>query len=235
MKVEIWSDVTCPFCYIGKRKFEAALAEFPNKEKVEVIWHSYQLNPNQKYQPNRDLHTHVAELKGQTREWSVKVHESVTQTAKSVGLDYHFEKVKIANSFDAHRVIQLAKKYNLSNEIEERFFRAFFTDGEVISDLETLTKLAVETGLNKEVVEQVLASNQYADDVRKDALEAQQLGANGVPYFVFDRKYAVSGAQDPNAFLQILEKSFPEWEKENAKTKLEIIEGKTCTPEGNCD
>lgn len=211
MKVEIWSDIMCPFCYIGKRKFEAALVLFPQRDSIEVVWHSFQLDPSITYQPEKDAYTYVAELKGQTREWSVKVHESVILTAKSVGLEYNFDKVKITNSFDAHRVIQLAKKYNLTDKIEERFFKAYFTEGALMSDHGTLVRLATEVGIDKQEVQNVLATNLYAEEVRKDGTEAQQIGANGVPFFVMDRKYAVSGAQDPNVFLETLTKSFDGW------------------------
>lgn len=234
MKVEIWSDIMCPFCYIGKRKFETALAQFPHKDKVEIVWHSYQLNPNMEYLPDKDFYTYVADLKGQSREWSVQIHENLVQTAKDHGLDYHLDKAKITNTFDAHRIIQLAKKNNLSNEIEERFFKAYFTEGALMSDHETLTKLAVEIGLDKKEVEQVLAGSQYADEVRKDEQEAQQLGANGVPFFVIDRKSAVAGAQNSKVFLEMLEKAFDEWRKNNPDNAIEVIQGQVCTPEGEC-
>ena len=133
MKVEIWSDVICPFCYIGKRKFEAALNSFPQKDSIQVVWRSFELNPNLNYKPERDAFSYIAEIKGQTREWSVKVHDTMTKSAESVGLDYNFEKAKITNSFDAHRVIQLAKKYQMTDAVEERFFKAYFTEGELIA------------------------------------------------------------------------------------------------------
>ena len=232
MKVEIWSDVICPFCYIGKRKFEAALNSFSQKDSVQVIWHSFQLNPNLQSEHGKDAYTYLAEIKGQTREWSVKVHNSLAQSAKSIGLDYNFEKAKIANSFDAHRVIQLAKKYNLTDEVEERFFKAYFTDGELISDHATLIRLAREAGLPKEDVSEVLQTNQYAEDVKKDGAEARQLGANGVPFFVMDRKYAVSGAQDTSVFAETLQKAFHEWDKSNSAVTTETVNGQTFTPEG---
>jgi protein disulfide-isomerase len=215
MKVEIWSDVMCPFCYIGKRKFESALNSFSQKDSIEVVWHSFQLNPNLRNEQGKDAYTYLAEIKGQTLEWSVKVHNSVAQSAKSMGLEYNFEKSKIASTFDAHRVIQLAKKYNLTDEVEERFFKAYFTDGELISDHETLIRLATAAGLLKDEVTDVLQTNKYAEDVRKDGAEARQLGANGVPFFVMDRKYAVSGAQDTSVFAEILQKAFHEWGKIN--------------------
>jgi predicted DsbA family dithiol-disulfide isomerase len=211
MKVEIWSDVMCPFCYIGKRKFEAALNTLPQKDSVQVVWRSFELNPSLHYKPGRDSYSYIAEIKGQTREWSVKIHDSLTETAKSVGLEYNFDKTKITNSFDAHRVIQLAKKYNLTDEVEERFFKAYFTDGELMSDHETLIRLATEAGLSKEEVTEVLETDQYAGEVRKDVAEARSMGATGVPFFVIDRKYVVSGAQDTAVFTKALQKAFAEW------------------------
>lgn len=203
----------CPFCYIGKRKLEAALAVFPHKDEIEIEWHSFQLNPSLQHQPDKDVYTYVAELKGQTREWSVEVHKGLIQTAKDLGLDYRFDIAKIANSFDAHRVIQLAKKYNLGDSIEERFFYAYFTEGALMSDHTTLIRLAAEAGLDPVETEKVLSTNAYAEEVRKDSQEAVQLGAGGVPFFVFNRKYAIAGAQDVSAFTQVLEKSYTEWKK----------------------
>ena len=215
MKVEIWSDVMCPFCYIGKRKFETALNSLSRKDDVEVIWHSYQLNPNQKSESELDVYSYLAELKGQTREWSVMVHDNMTKAAKLIGLDYHFEKARIANSFDAHRVIQLAKKYNLTDELEERFFKAYFTEGELMSDHITLIRLATEAGLPTEEVIQVLKTDQYSKDVINDGAEARQLGVRGVPYFIMDRKYAVSGAQDSSVFKETLQKALNEFQLVN--------------------
>jgi len=212
MKVDIWSDVICPFCYIGKRKFEIALDSLSQKDSIQVEWHSFQLNPNLQVQPERDTYSYLAELKGQTMEWSLKVHDNLTQSAAGLGLDYHFEKAKITNSFDAHRVIQLAKKYNLTDELEERFFKAYFTDGELMSDRSTLIRLATEAGLPKEEVAQVLETNQYGTEVLKDAAEARNIGVRGVPFFVMDRKYVVSGAQDPGVFKATLQKALDEFQ-----------------------
>ena len=235
MKVEIWSDVMCPFCYIGKRKFEAALNTFPQKDSIQVVWRSFELNPNLTYKPERDTYSYIAEIKGQSRDWSLKVHDTMTKSAKSVGLDYNFDKTKISNSFDAHRVIQLAKKYNLTDEVEERFFKAYFTDGELMSDHETLVRLAVEAGLSQGEVTQALATDQYAEEVRKDVAEARRLGISGVPFFVFDMKYGVSGAQDTSVFNETIQKAFDEWNKKNPAGIAEVLNGQICTPDGVCE
>jgi protein disulfide-isomerase len=234
MKVEIWSDIMCPFCYIGKRKFEAALDAFPDKKNIEVIWHSYQLDPTISYEPGRDLYSYLAERKGQTREWSVGVHQHVTNMAKEVGLTYDFDKAVIANSFDAHRLIQLAKKYGKGDEAEERLFRAYFTEGRNVSDHHTLIELGTEIGLDKNEIEQTLSSDAYASAVHQDIKEAMQIGVQGVPFFVMDRKYGVSGAQPSEAFLQTLEKSFSDWKKEHPSIQMETAQGEFCTPDGDC-
>jgi protein disulfide-isomerase len=207
MKVEIWSDIMCPFCYIGKRKFEAALEKFPKKNEVEIIWKSYQLDPNIKEQPGKDIYSYLAEAKGQSLEWSKKMHENVVNMAKSVGLEYNFDKAVIANSFDAHRVIQLAKKHGLGDAIEERLFKAYFTEGKNFADHETLAAIGEEVGLDRKEILSLLNSNDLADNVHSDIEEGMRLGLRGVPFFVFNRKIGVSGAQDSEIFLQALEEA----------------------------
>jgi protein disulfide-isomerase len=142
-KIEIWSDIQCPFCYIGKRKIEKALESFKGKDKVEVEWRSYQLDPDSTSQPNVDLYDYLAKRKGQTRDWAIEMHKNVTQMAKENGLDYHFEKAILANSYNAHRLIHLAKKYKLCNEAEEKIFKAYFTEGKDIANIGTLTALGI--------------------------------------------------------------------------------------------
>lgn len=208
MKVEIWSDVMCPFCYIGKRKFEAALASFEYKNQVEISWKNFQLNPEMEDQIDKDVYTYLAEVKNQTRDWSIKMHEHVVASAKTVGLDYRFDLAKVCNSFDAHRLIQFAKTKGLGDEMEERLFKAYFTEGAAISDFKTLTRLGSEIGLNSSEIETMLNSELFTQEVKQDLAEAQQLGISGVPFFVFDRKYAVSGAQESSTFIEVLEKAF---------------------------
>ncbi len=207
MQVEIWSDIMCPFCYIGKRKFEAALEKFPNKKEVEIIWKSYQLDPNIKSQPGKDVYTYLAEAKGQTLEWSVKMHDNVVNMARSVGLEYNFDKAVTANSFDAHRLIQLAKKHGLGDAMEEKLFKAYFTEGKNFADHTTLVNLGADIGLNPEEISGMLSTQALADDVNFDIEQGIRLGLRGVPFFVFNRKIGVSGAQDSEIFLQALEEA----------------------------
>lgn len=198
----------CPFCYIGKRKFEEALSQFSRKDEVEVVWHSFQLNPDMVDEPNKSVIEYLAEVKNQSIDWSREMHEQVIESAKKVGLEYNFDITQIANSFDAHRLIQLAKQYKMTDVLEERFFKAYFTDGELISNHDTLIKLAVDVGMDEEEVKNVLSSDLYEDEVIRDGQDAANLGVRGVPFFVMDRRFGVSGAQEPNVFLETLEKAF---------------------------
>lgn len=207
MKVEIWSDVMCPFCYIGKRKFEAALAQFSRRDEVEIVWKSFQLNPALQTDPGKSVQQSLAESKGWSMEQAGQAMAYVTQVARSVGLTYHFEKAVVANSFDAHRFTHLAKTKALQNEAEEGLFAAYFTKGENTADPEILARIGADIGLDAGEVKQTLEGNDFAIAVRADMDEARELGITGVPFFVFNRKYAVSGAQDTSLFLEVLEKS----------------------------
>lgn len=204
MKIEIWSDIMCPFCYIGKRQLETALQQFPDND-FEIEWKSFQLDPTITPEPGKDVYTYLAERKGMTVEQSKEMHKGVAERAKSVGLEYNFDKAVISNSLEAHRIIQLAKTKNLGDEIEEIFFKAYFTEGRDLNDGPTLIELAEKAGLDKNDVLEVLKSdNLYLKEVEHDIEEAQQIGVQGVPFFVFDRKYAVSGAQPVEAFVQTI-------------------------------
>lgn len=234
MKVDIWSDIRCPFCYIGKRKFETALAQFPQKDKVEVEWHSFELDPGLKTKPGFTVHDYLAQRKGISREKSVQLHHQLTETATQVGLTYNFDQAVIANSFDAHRLVQLAKLNGLGDEAEERLFKAYYTEGKDISDHLTLIILGDEIGLNGKLVKQMLDSDALADEVRYDERQAQELGINGVPFFVINDRYGVSGAQQPEVFLQTLEKAWQEYEKENPETITVTADGAVCSTGGDC-
>ncbi|WP_202703581.1 DsbA family protein [Flavobacterium sp. UGB4466] len=204
MKIEIWSDIMCPFCYIGKRQLETALAEFPNDE-FEIEWKSFQLDPTIEAQTDKDVYTFLAERKGISVEQSIEMHKGVVEHAKSVGLDYHFDKAIVSNSLSAHRIIQLAKTKNLADEMEEIFFRAYFTEGRDLNDPETLIELGVKAGLNADEVKEAVENEKlYISDVHTDLIQAQNMGIQGVPFFVFDRKYAISGAQPVEAFVNTI-------------------------------
>lgn len=235
MKIEIWSDVMCPFCYIGKRNFEKALAQFTEKEKIEIVWKSFQLDASVPDIATESYEEYLVKRKGLSAEQVKGMLQNVTQMAREAGLDYHFDRSVMVNSLKAHRLIQFAKTRKLGDEAEERLFHAFFTEGKSIADIDTLTQLGVEIGLDATELQAAFTDELYAYQVNQDIQEARQIGVNGVPFFVFNRKYAISGAQPPQAFLETLRKSFDEWQKLNPQPKLNIQQGNSCSIEGVCE
>jgi predicted DsbA family dithiol-disulfide isomerase len=204
MKVEIWSDVVCPWCYIGKRRFERALAQFDGAAEVEVIWRSFQLNPDHP-KGGRTAHDDYLSAKlGATLEQVRALNDRVIRLATAEGLDYDFDRYQVVNTFDAHRLTHFAKARHLGAEIQERLLRAQLVDGELLDDPETLVRLGVEVGLDADDTHRMLDSDAHAADVRDDLREARELGVNGVPFFVIDRRFGVSGAQETELFLQVL-------------------------------
>jgi len=220
MKVEIWSDIMCPFCYIGKRRFENALQEFQHKNKIEVEWKSFLLNPAIRTDPGKNINQYLSETKGWSLEEARQANNYVTKMAKEVGLNYDFNKVVVANTFDAHRLIQLAKVNNKSDETEERLFKAYFIEGKNIADHDTLILLGTEAGLNREAVKKMLNSDEYSDNVEKDINDAHLIGVRGVPYFVFNDQFAISGAQRVETFRDTLNKAWHDWENRQSEMKL---------------
>jgi predicted DsbA family dithiol-disulfide isomerase len=235
MRVEIWSDVICPFCYIGKRKLEAALAGWPQRDCVEVTWKSFQLAPDARTDPTRNSLQNLAEKKGWTLEYTRQALADVTNRARAAGLTFNYDQTKVANTFDAHRLAHLAATRGKGDEMEERLFRAYFVEGRNVGDHEALTALAVEAGLPEADVRATLASDQFAADVRRDIDEAARFGIDAVPCFVLDRKYAVSGAQDSSVLLQALQQSLSEWEEASGLTPVQVAPGAACDAQGNCD
>ncbi len=206
MQIEIWSDIMCPFCYIGKRKFEAALAQFEHKDDVHITWKSYQLSPDMVTDPHKNINQFLAEHKGISVEEAKRMNEYVTGIAAQVGLTYNFDKTIVANSFNAHRFAHFAKQFGKQDEAEEKLFSAYFNEGKNLDDYNVLIELGKEIGLDPVALKVAFKKGAYADDVRTDIREAEQLGLRGVPFFVFDRKYGVSGAQDSSVFLETMEK-----------------------------
>jgi len=232
MKVEIWSDVMCPFCYIGKRRFENALQGFPFKGEIEIEWKSFQLDPTMKQEPGKNIHQYLAERKGFSVQKAKELNDHVTGMAAAEGLTYDFDKAIIANSFDAHRFSHFAAKQGKGDAAEESLFKAYFTEGKNIADRDTLVQLGIAIGLDGAAVKQALEENSYAQEVQQDIAEAEALGVRGVPFFVIDRKYAVSGAQSAEVFSQALNTAFAEWKKEN--DQFTTIPGEVCSTDGDC-
>lgn len=235
MKIEIWSDVMCPFCYIGKRHLEKALAELPFGRAITVDWKSYQLNPDYKNLDGENLYQYLSTNKGISIAQAQQMTQQVSSMASEAGLDIDFEKSIPANSFNAHRLIHFAASKGQQDLAEEHLFKAHFTDGKDIDKLEVLLEIAAGLGLDQEETKAVLDGNAFEEEVRYDIYESQQLGVRGVPFFVMDRKYALSGAQPVEAFKQALTQSYNEWQatRQTAPLKsLNEISGNACDENG---
>lgn len=217
MKVEIWSDINCPFCYMGKRNLETALQQFPHRDEVEIIWKSFELNPYAEIDPEEDLYTKLAAKYGRSRQWAEATSQNVTERAAAIGLTYNLDRAIPTNSLDAHRLIHFAAQYELQDQAKERLLKAYFTEGKHIGKHETLTQLAVEIGLDAAEVRQMLAGEDFKEAVRKEEAEAQKLGIRGVPFFVINRKYGISGVQPSEVLLQALAQI---WEEENPQAEI---------------
>ncbi|HEY6144023.1 MAG TPA: DsbA family oxidoreductase [Flavobacterium sp.] len=234
LKVQIWSDIMCPFCYIGKRRIEEALSQFEHKEAVAIEWKSFQLDAGFIPSPDDNLAEHLAEKYRKDTDWAQTMLDNMTQNAKTAGLDFHFEKAVLANSHNAHRLLQLAKKHQLANELEEFLFKAYLTEGKDLNNWDTLSQLGIEVGLEAEAIAQVLQSDAYSREVKQDIQEASAIGVQGVPFFVFDNKYAISGAQPATAFLQTLEKVWQEGQFDSKVTLVNTTTDNSCHIDG-CD
>ena len=234
LKIQIWSDVMCPYCYIGKRRIEKALETFEYKKHVEIEWKSFELDANFPQQSNENIVDHLAKKYQKDTTWAKEMIANMTQNAKNSGLDFHFEKAILANSHNAHRLLHLAKNQNLGDALKEQLLKGYLTDGKNVNDFETLKQIAQEVGLETSQIEEVLHSAKYSNEVKSDIETAHEIGVQGVPFFVFDNKYAISGAQPVEAFTQTLEKA---WEEGNFKSKIKILnstEGDSCGIDG-CD
>lgn len=208
MKVEIWSDVVCPWCYIGKRNFEAALEGFEHRDEVEVVWRAFELDPG------APAHREGPYAERLARKYRTSVDEAqgmvdrMTQAAAAVGLDFRFDLAQPGNTFDAHRVIHLAATRGRQDEMKERLLRATFTEGEATGDVAVLVRLATEVGLDATEVTDALATGAFTEEVRAEEAEAAQLEITGVPFFVVDRAFGISGAHPPEALRRILDKAW---------------------------
>jgi len=216
MKIDVWSDLVCPFCYIGKRRLEKALEETGKAENTEIIFHSFELNPNSPKETPGNIHELLARKYGMTLEQAESSNQRVGDMARGEGLDYNFDTMKYTNTFDAHRLCHLAREEGKEKEFVELLMKSYFTEGKLISSHQVLSELAIEAGLPPHNVKNLLESDQYSDAVRQDEAEAQNRQISGVPYFIFNNKYTLSGAQATSAFVKLIRES------DNAKKRPTI-------------
>ena len=229
MDVEIWSDIACPWCYVGKRRFEAALAEFEHRDDTRVVWRSFELDPDAPREREGDRAARLAEKYGMTVERAREMERHLTEVAAGDGLEFRFDMARSGATFDAHRIVHLAAEHELQDAMKERLLRAYFTEGELVGDHPTLVRLAGEVGLGEDEVRQTLASDRYSAQVRDDELTAARLGISAVPTFVIDRALGASGAHPPDALLELLRQG---WANRPAVSVSGASAGEACGIDG---
>jgi predicted DsbA family dithiol-disulfide isomerase len=210
MRVDIWSDVICPWCYIGKRRFETALGRFDHRGQVEVVWHSFELDPTAPARRPGTLTDLLAAKYGMSHQQALDANANMTSLAAAEGLEYHLEQAQPGRTFDAHRLLHLAREHGVQDAMKERLMRGYFTEGMAVGDPDDLVAAGVDVGLDKDAVRAVLDGDAYATEVRADEATASRLGITGVPFFVLDQRYGVSGAQAPESILAALDQAWLE-------------------------
>ena len=229
LRVDIWSDIACPWCYVGKRRFERALAQFAGRDGVQLHWHSFELDPSA---PARVPEARQAERLAKKYGMSVQAAEQritqLSQVAQGEGIVFDFDQLKPGNTFDAHRLLHLAEARGKQDAVKERMLQGYLCEGQAIGEREVVARLAREAGLDPDEVEATLASNEYADEVRADEAQAAALGIHGVPFFVIGERYGISGAQPAELLAQALQKA----QRELAAAAPEFVEGAACGPDG---
>jgi predicted DsbA family dithiol-disulfide isomerase len=228
MRVDIWSDVVCPWCYIGKRRLETALAEFAHAGDVEIEWHSFELDPHAPAVVEGDPAARLAAKYGMSRDEAVANQARLTSLAAEEGLAFRLADSRSGNTFDAHRLLHLAADRGVQGQAKERLLAAYLTEGEAIGDPETLVRLVSEAGVDPEEARLVLASDKYADAVRADERRAQDLGITGVPFFVMGGRYAVPGAQPAELLLEALNRAWDESQPVVLSGDGPVCDGDSC-------
>jgi predicted DsbA family dithiol-disulfide isomerase len=227
LDVEIWSDIACPWCYVGKRRFETALAEFEHRDEVDVTWRSFELDPSAPRERTGDRTARLAEKYGMTLDQARAAERRLTEVAAGEGLDFRFDIARSGLTFDAHRMVHLAAEHGLGDAMKERLMRAYFTEGELLADGQTLVALATEVGVPRRDAEATLAGDRFADAVRDDERTAQRLGISAVPTFVVDRSLGVSGAHPPEQLLALLREGWASRRPVNV-----VADGESCGADG---
>ena len=230
MQVEIWSDFACPFCYIGKRRFEKALADFAHRDHVEVVYRSFELDRHAPKHVPHDVYDMLSSRYGMSRQEAIAMNEKMRQQAVSEGIDFQFSGIVLTNTFDAHRLRLFAEKQGKGAAISELLFRAYFSESKNISDHSTLADIAAATGLDREEALSVLASDQFAEQVRAEEEDGSRLGIRGVPYYLINRKHALSGAQPSSVYLNALQQI---WDAQQPPQAAESASDEACL-DGTC-
>ena len=230
MKVEIWSDFACPFCYIGKKRFEKVLAEFPFKDEVEIVFKAYQLNPNAPKQMVGSAYENFAKSHHMSEDGARKRFAMFTKIKKNEGLVYDYDKIQMTNTLDAHRLAKWSNQFGKESKLTDRFMKAYFSEGKNLADHHTLLALIEELGLDVTKAKAILQSDDFKLEAKQEMQEGASVGVQGVPFFVIDRKYGISGAQEAGYFRQALQQIYEET-KPVKKVEIKGEAGAVCDDE----
>jgi predicted DsbA family dithiol-disulfide isomerase len=228
LRIDIWSDIACPWCYVGKRHLEQALAQFPERSSVEIVWHAFELNPSAPRETNEGPYAaRLAKKYGISAKEAQSKIDHLVSVARGDGLSMDFERIRPGNTFDAHRIVHHAREVGRQDAVKERFLRGYLSEGEAIGDPEVVARLAIDAGLDTDRVSAILSSDEYAREVRTDEAEAQRLGIHGVPFFVIGGRYALNGAQPAELMGRALRQAWSE-----LAAPVEFADGAACGPDG---
>ena len=225
MKVEIWSDVVCPWCFVGKRQFEKALTQFEHADELEIVWRAYELDPRAPEVREGTYTERIARKYGMDVGQARAAMARIVNVGAQAGIDFKFDSMRPGNTFNAHRLLHFAKLQNRQDELKERLLNATFFEGRATGTRDVLLEVAVEAGLDKDEAAEVLDGDAFAADVRSDERVAQALGVTGVPFFLVDETYGIPGAQDPEVFLNILNRA---WGESHRQVQIVASEGAVC-------
>lgn len=237
MKIEIWSDIACPFCFIGKRQLENVLKKLPYSDEIEVVWKSFILDSTIPTDSNQSLNDYFIHEKGFNVSQIEKLTAKIQNRAKDLGLDFNFSKVIAANTLNAHRLSHLAKSKSaeLQNKAEDLLFSAYFIEGLNINKIDVLIEIGAQLGLEKSEVEETLAEQKFSDAIRKEGEEAVAMGINVIPYLVLNKQHVISGVQTEENLLKTINKAYEQWKGNIASTNTTITQGSSCSIDGHCE
>ncbi len=237
MKIEIWSDIACPFCFIGKRQLENVLRNSPYWNEIEIVWKSFILDPTIPADSNQSLTDYFINTKGLSLSQVEKLTNKIQNQAKNVGLDFNYDKAIAANTLNAHRLSHLArnKSAELQNRAEDLLFKAYFMEGRNINNLDVLLEIGVQLGFEKSEVEEVITKQKFSEAIKKEGEEATALGINVIPYLVLNKQQIISGVQTEENLSSTIEKAYKEWKDNKTSTDTTIIQGSSCSIDGHCE
>jgi predicted DsbA family dithiol-disulfide isomerase len=237
MKIDIWSDIACPYCYIGKRKLEMALAKFPHADEVELVWYSYELNPAlPKLALGRSIYQYMAEQHGKSENFERENCAKIAAVAKEIGLNYNFDALIVTNTSDALRLVKLAKKFSLADQAEEVLFKAYFEEGKNVSNKATLISLGKQIGLKEQIIVDLLEGDEFLADIKEDIRHSEDdLDLDYIPFYLFNNKDVIQGSLSIDEYLSVLEKSYNDWKSNGeSKEKGDRLSGQACSIDGVC-